>query len=47
VDVGGWLRELGLDQYEAAFRENGVNEEDLYESRKILKIVIMWVRVRP
>jgi class 3 adenylate cyclase len=25
VDVGGWLRNLGLEQYEAAFRENGVN----------------------
>ncbi|MFL5283388.1 MAG: AAA family ATPase [Rhodopila sp.] len=29
VDVGDWLRELDLEQYEAAFRENGVNEEDL------------------
>jgi hypothetical protein len=22
VDVGGWLKSLGLEQYEAAFREN-------------------------
>ena len=22
MDVGGWLRRLGLEQYEAAFREN-------------------------
>jgi SAM domain (Sterile alpha motif) len=29
VDVGGWLKSLGLEQYEAAFRENGVSEEDL------------------
>src|SRR5690348_4671480 len=24
MDVGDWLRELGLEQYEAAFRENAV-----------------------
>jgi class 3 adenylate cyclase len=29
VDVGAWLRSLGLEQYEAAFRENDVSEEDL------------------
>src|SRR6476646_10712106 len=29
VDVGAWLRELDLEQYEAAFRANGVSEEDL------------------
>jgi hypothetical protein len=26
MDVGGWLRGLGLEQYEAAFRENNVDE---------------------
>ena len=26
MDLGGWLRSLGLEQYEAAFRENGVDE---------------------
>jgi len=25
MDVGAWLRELGLDQYEAAFHENAVD----------------------
>jgi hypothetical protein len=25
MDVGGWLRSLGLEQYEAAFRENEIN----------------------
>src|SRR5262249_4294030 len=25
MDVGGWLRSLGLEQYEAAFRENNVD----------------------
>jgi class 3 adenylate cyclase len=29
VDVGAWLRELGLEQYEAAFRENAVDAEVL------------------
>jgi class 3 adenylate cyclase len=26
LDIGGWLRSLGLEQYEATFRENGVDE---------------------
>ena len=26
MNVGGWLRSLGLAQYEAAFRENAINE---------------------
>jgi class 3 adenylate cyclase len=26
MDVGGWLRSLGLEQYEAAFRENAITE---------------------
>jgi class 3 adenylate cyclase/predicted ATPase len=29
MDVGGWLRELGLEQYEAAFRENEIDERVL------------------
>src|SRR3974390_163721 len=29
MDVGGWLRELGLEQYEAAFRENEISEKVL------------------
>jgi class 3 adenylate cyclase len=29
MDVGGWLRNLGLEQYEAAFRENEINERVL------------------
>src|SRR6516225_8878404 len=29
MDVGGWLRSLGLDKYEAAFRENGIDEQVL------------------
>jgi hypothetical protein len=29
MDVGGWLRNLGLDRYEAAFRENAIDEQVL------------------
>jgi class 3 adenylate cyclase len=29
MDIGGWLRSFGLEQYEAAFRENAVNEKVL------------------
>jgi class 3 adenylate cyclase/predicted ATPase len=29
MDIGGWLRELGLEQYEQAFRDNKVDEEVL------------------
>ena len=29
MDVGGWLRSLGLGQYEAAFRENEIDSEVL------------------
>src|SRR5262245_17840541 len=26
MDIGGWLRRLGLEQYEAAFRENRIDD---------------------
>jgi hypothetical protein len=26
MDIGGWLRSLGLENYEQAFRENEINE---------------------
>jgi hypothetical protein len=26
MDVGGWLRGLGLEQYEAAFRDNRIDD---------------------
>ncbi|WP_024520721.1 adenylate/guanylate cyclase domain-containing protein [Bradyrhizobium sp. Tv2a-2] len=29
MDVGGWLRSLGLERYEAAFRDNEINEQVL------------------
>ena len=29
MDIVGWLRSLGLERYEAAFRENEINERVL------------------
>jgi hypothetical protein len=29
MDIGGWLRSLGLERYEAAFRENEITEKVL------------------
>ena len=29
MDVGGWLRNLGLDQYEANFRDNKIDTDVL------------------
>ena len=29
MDIGGWLRGLGLEQYEAAFRQNEIDGEVL------------------
>ncbi len=29
IDVGGWLRSLGLGQYEATFRENEIDQSVL------------------
>jgi hypothetical protein len=29
IDIGNWLRTLGLERYEAAFRENEINERVL------------------
>jgi hypothetical protein len=29
MDIGGWLRSLGLEEYEVAFRDNKINERVL------------------
>ena len=29
MDIGGWLRGLGLERYEQAFRDNEIDEEVL------------------
>ena len=35
MDVGGWLRSLGLDQYEATFRANEIDTDVLPELTEI------------
>jgi Adenylate and Guanylate cyclase catalytic domain/SAM domain (Sterile alpha motif) len=43
MDIGGWLRSLGLEKYEAAFRENEIDETVLesltHENLKELGVV--------
>src|SRR5215472_12875892 len=31
MDLGGWLRSLGLEEYEAVFRENAIDETVLHD----------------
>ena len=31
MDIGGWLRSLGLEHHEAAFRENAIDADILRE----------------
>ncbi len=48
MDIGGWLRSLGLEQYEAVFRDNAISERVLpsvtAEDLKDLGIVIVGHR---
>jgi class 3 adenylate cyclase/predicted ATPase len=48
LDIDGWLRSLGLEQYEAAFRDNAINEKVLprltAEDLKDLGVVIVGHR---
>ena len=50
MDVGGWLRRLGLEQYEAAFRENDIDETVLpsltHENLKELGVASLGHRVK-
>jgi hypothetical protein len=39
MDIGGWLRSLGLEQYEAAFHENAIDFSVLPDlTERILRI---------
>ena len=31
MNMGDWLRSLGLDQYETTFRDNGIDADVLFE----------------
>ena len=50
MDVGGWLRGLGLEQYEAAFRENDIDGTVLpsltHETLKELGVASVGHRVK-
>jgi hypothetical protein len=50
MDIGAWLRELGLGQYEAAFRENEIDETVLasltHETLKELGVKALGPRLK-
>src|SRR5215470_3758302 len=50
MDLGGWLRSLGLERYEAAFRENEIDETVLasltHETLKELGVTALGHRLR-
>jgi class 3 adenylate cyclase len=50
MDVGGWLRKFGLEQYEASFRENDIDETVLpnltYETLKDLGVTSVGHRLK-
>jgi len=50
MDIGGWLRSLGLERYEAAFRENEIDDTVLpsltAEDLKDLVSVLLDIVVR-
>jgi hypothetical protein len=41
MDIGGWLRSLGLEKYEAVLRDNEIDEAVLRSLRRI--IFVSWV----
>jgi class 3 adenylate cyclase len=50
MDIGGWLRSLGLDKYEAGFRENEIDETVLpsltHETLKELGVTAVGHRLK-
>jgi SAM domain (Sterile alpha motif) len=50
MDLGGWLRSLGLERYEAAFRENEIDETVLasltHETLKELGVTAVGHRLK-
>ena len=50
MDVGGWLRRLSLEQYEAAFRENDIDQTVLpsltHETLKDLGVTSVGHRLK-
>ena len=50
MDIVVWLRSLGLGKYEAAFRENDIDETVLpsltHENLKELGVAVLWASVK-
>jgi class 3 adenylate cyclase/predicted ATPase len=50
MDIGGWLRSIGLETYEAAFRENAIDESVLpsltHETLKELGVIAVGHRLK-
>jgi hypothetical protein len=50
MDLGGWLRNLGLERYEAAFRENEIDDTVLpsltHETLKELGVTAVGHRLK-
>ena len=43
MDLGSWLRNLGLEHYEPAFRENAIDESVLPRlTAEDLKDLVIW-----
>ena len=45
MDVGGWLRGLGLERYETAFRENDISISRLKIGKGVLAAALLPDRV--
>ena len=48
MDIGGWLRSLGLERYEAAFRANAIEADVLHDLTDRLgeaRNCQLWTRV--
>jgi len=45
MDIGGWLRSLGLEQYEATFRANAIEADVLQDltDQDLEKLGIRWI----
>jgi SAM domain (Sterile alpha motif) len=42
MDIAGWLRSLGLERYEAAFRENEIDEKVLPSLTAASSIALLY-----
>ena len=45
MDIGGWLRSLGLERYEAAFRENAIDADVLRDLTQDLEKSVYYLEI--